>query len=590
MAGHGHILNTVIQLRYDTYTHWMNSRIILKVGEAAIASFPSQTVIDGLSNTYGDHTPPAIGIKIGDGQHWFSELPWVQAVAADVYNWAKTAQKPTYSASEITGLASFLEENFNLSGDVTIAPRIYQIVQGSDENINKYYLRYKESNEEAQWIIDTNHPIDLTPYADLRAWIGERVMTDKASLANFTADQTRVLLSRIANTDNGVRDHYFVTRVTQTDGLIDVSRAQPSFSDLSGYAIVSQGGTGRTSFPANTVLLSDGSDQLSYIALINELNNTNSLVPSSVIKSYIDNAVAGLTGAMHFIGSANVVIRPNSSVNPNIAEYNFANALPGDVILYGSQEFVWDGGQWILLGDEGSYAVKGSIKDVDIAADAAISQDKIANLASTLDTKVDKIEGKTLSSNDFSDEAVTKLEGIEDGAQRNTIEHILLNGTEVRPSTTELLNNAVNLQITEFDAASQNKLQSIAAGADVNTIEGIVYDGTPLTPNENKIVTITSNPHTEHINVIESIYINDRVQPVNQDKEVHITIDQEALNLNVVAGAEIPPEQGNEKVEIEQINKKLQFNRIAVTGDVKELSQTNDTYIILNCGSSTEVI
>jgi len=32
---------------------------------------------------------------------------------------------------------------------------------------------------------------------------------------------------------------------------------------------------------------------------------------------------------------------------------------------------VWDGA-WRLLGDEGSYAVKGSIKDTDISLDAGI--------------------------------------------------------------------------------------------------------------------------------------------------------------------------------------------------------------------------
>ena len=42
--------------------------------------------------------------------------------------------------------------------------------------------------------------------------------------------------------------------------------------------------------------------------------------------------------------------------------------------------------------------------NVDIAQDANISQSKIANLAETLDTKVDKVEGKTLTSNDFTDE------------------------------------------------------------------------------------------------------------------------------------------------------------------------------------------
>jgi len=89
------------------------------------------------------------------------------------------------------------------------------------------------------------------------------------------------------------------------------------------------------------------------------------------------------------------------------------------------------------LGDEGSYAIKGSIVDADIDAEAEIAQSKIADLSETFDTKVDKVEGKTLSSNDFTNELKNKLDGIDEGAQRNTIEHILVNGNEVRPTTIE---------------------------------------------------------------------------------------------------------------------------------------------------------
>ena len=140
------VLETRIQLRYGTYSQWMNSDVILKQGEAAICAFPNETVIDSLSNTSQEYTPPAIGIKIGDGYHYFPRLPWVQAVAADVYKWAKSTTKPTYTAAEISGLDSYLEENFNISGDITISPRIYQIVEGTGENAHKYYLRYKENS------------------------------------------------------------------------------------------------------------------------------------------------------------------------------------------------------------------------------------------------------------------------------------------------------------------------------------------------------------------------------------------------------------------------------------------------------------
>jgi len=51
------------------------------------------------------------------------------------------------------------------------------------------------------------------------------------------------------------RNNYFVTAVSQEDGYISVSRAQPSFSNLTGYATVPQGGTGRTSFPDGQVLV-----------------------------------------------------------------------------------------------------------------------------------------------------------------------------------------------------------------------------------------------------------------------------------------------------------------------------------------------
>jgi hypothetical protein len=71
------VLETRILLRYGTYSQWMNSDVILMKGEAAIAAFPDDRVIDGLSNITPENTPPAIGIKIGDGIHYFYELPWV---------------------------------------------------------------------------------------------------------------------------------------------------------------------------------------------------------------------------------------------------------------------------------------------------------------------------------------------------------------------------------------------------------------------------------------------------------------------------------------------------------------------------------
>lgn len=581
------VLETRILLRYGTYSQWMNSDVILRVGEPAICAFPQNRVIDQLSNTTPENTPPAIGIKIGDGQHYFYELPWVQAVAADVYRWAKMENKPSYTANEISGLQSFIEENFHLSGDVTIAPRIYQVVEGTDEDANKYFLRYKENNEEGQWITDTNHPIDLTQYAEIATWIG-RLTELYPTLSTFGATQIRYFIENIAYTDTP-QTNQFVTGVSQANGIVQIERAQPTFSNIAGTATVAQGGTGRSTLTENSVLVGNGTDQVSLVPIAEEITNNNHLVPNYLIKNYVDNATAGLTGAMHFIGEARVVINPNTNVNPNIDGYNFSQAQPGDVILYDAKEYVWAGGVWRLLGDEGSYAVKGSITNADIAEDAGIDQSKIANLSNTFNTKVDKVNGKTLTSNDFSDTLKEKLDNIQDNAQVNSIEHIYLNGVEIPPTTIEQVSKVVNLEIDEFDEASQLKLQGIQAGAQVNKIEKIIMDGTEITPDENAVVSITSDPHTDHINKIEQIFINGTEWQPNAQKQVKITIDQAALNLNVLEGATIPNSQGG-RSDVTQVAKKLELETIAVTGDVKDLRQTADTYIVLDCGTSTTVI
>ena len=87
-------LSTRITLKYDTLANWNASQFILKKGEVAICSLDT-------GETAEQSTPPAVLLKVGDGTRRFSELPWASGLAADVYGWAKEANKPTYTASEV---------------------------------------------------------------------------------------------------------------------------------------------------------------------------------------------------------------------------------------------------------------------------------------------------------------------------------------------------------------------------------------------------------------------------------------------------------------------------------------------------------
>ena len=116
----------------------------------------------------------------------------------------------------------------------------------------------------------------------------------------------------------------------------------------------------------------------------------------------VTNAVAGLSGAMHYIGESTT--DPATEVTVSGVD-EFAK---GDVVTYNAKEYVYDGATWRELGDESSFAVKGSIKDADIAADAAISQSKIAGLETALAGKATPADITTAIGNlDVADEAVS---------------------------------------------------------------------------------------------------------------------------------------------------------------------------------------
>ena len=142
------ILNTRIQLKYDSYENWskidvegQGANLILKEGEVGICAIPAGTTVDGVKN------PPHVMMKVGDGTSTFSALKWLSARAADVEDWAKAETKPVYSAEEITGIgeyiAKYVDEELGISVDTNT---VYQIVKVDD---NHYKLQSKAAGTEA---------------------------------------------------------------------------------------------------------------------------------------------------------------------------------------------------------------------------------------------------------------------------------------------------------------------------------------------------------------------------------------------------------------------------------------------------------
>ena len=66
----------------------------------------------------------------------------------------------------------------------------------------------------------------------------------------------------------------------------------------------------------------------------------------------------GLSGAMKFLGTSTTAITDGATTNPITIDGKSVTATAGNVVLYGSKEFVWTGSLWEELGDESSHALK----------------------------------------------------------------------------------------------------------------------------------------------------------------------------------------------------------------------------------------
>lgn len=463
-------LNTRILLRYDSYENWLTSTIVLKQGEMAICSVPSDKTVDGVT------APPAVLAKIGDNVHTFKDLPWLQAVASDVHAWAKSPNKPSYTYEEIEGLDDHIstvavdtdtqftlvkgDDNYTyklmskakgatnyttevatltipnptsdinalkaLVGDVAVATQISNAIaalklsetyeaKGAAAAVKTALLgdaaeayntlgKLEDAVIAAQTAADektTMAAVEAKDYATKTEAQG--YATAVVGVAADTADKdtvkgakayakglndattTRVAAletaigeggsvgsqidAKIADLDAAevaVGTGEIIEKVSQTNGKISVSKRALVAGDIPTIEQSQVNGLGTA--------LAAKQDNLAF-----QSDNYDKETNKVITKSDLDTAVAGLSGAVHFIGVKESL--PTSGNN-------------GDICIVGNKEYVYSASdsKWHELGDETIYAVKGQIVDADIKADAAIAQSKIAGLTTALAAKANSTD------------------------------------------------------------------------------------------------------------------------------------------------------------------------------------------------------
>lgn len=476
------VLNTRIALRYDTYENWMSSTVILKRGEVAIATIPT-----GDTSGSSQHLP-AVLMKVGDGNHTFKDLKWTQAVAADVPTWAKQANKPTYAATEITGLADFI------SGEIQDTDTQYTLVKGANDYEWKLMSRAKGEEAYTNLVATLTIPDKTADITALQGLVGDtKVSTqianaiaalklDETYEAKGAADTVKAALLGDAATDYNtlgkLEDAVLAVKATaeskttmaevEAKNYATKSEAQGYASAVLGNAdtdtadsktvygarkyadslnstmdgrvdaleaAIGAGGSVSTQIDEKIGLLDMDEVAVGAGEIIEKISQTDGKVTASkrklaatdipelaiskitglqdaldgkqatvvwqsdnydpatnkaITKSDLDAAVAGLAGAVHFIGVVEAL--PGTANN-------------GDICIFGHKEYVYatSDNSWHELGDETIYAVKGQIKDADIASDASIAQSKIAGLTDALNAKANASDLGTMAGEEKTD-------------------------------------------------------------------------------------------------------------------------------------------------------------------------------------------
>ena len=576
------ILNTRIQLKYDSYENWKINNPILKRGEVAIATVPSNQ--DGVVNA------PSLLMKVGDGINHYNDLQFLSGKAADVASWAKAAEKPTYAAAEITGRSDYI------SGEIQDTDTQYQLVKGNDY---EYKLQSKAIGGEWTDVAGSNIVIpDKTSdiaaiVADVEALqglVGNETVSNQIDakiealdLANTydakgAAGQALTDAKGYADGLNTAMD----TRVTAAEGKIATLTGAESvegsvakvLKDAKDYADTKVGSVakgndgivigGTATAPTvgvqiddtagNSIQIVEGKglrveipDAAEY-SIVKDATSVDYAAVYHLTKDGVNTGAAINIPKDMVVQSGSVVTNPEGQPAGTYIKLVLQNVADPLYINVGSLiEYVTSGSQ---TGDMVVVAVSDDHKVTATITDGTVTKAKLVTEVQTslslADNSVQKETGKRL----MTDEEGTKLEGIAVGAQVNVIETVKVNGTPLVPDGSK----AVDVAVPTGALASKDKVTEADLEETLATKINGKADKTTVTALDERVQVVEGKAH-EHSNK---------------------TVLDDITAEKVTAWDKVS-EKAND----------TDLATIAKTGNVNDLIQTVGDVLVFDCGSSS---
>lgn len=326
-----------------------------------------------------------------------------------------------------------------------------------------------------------------------------------------------------------------VAEVTQADGIVTVKKVTvanilPDVTDTeNGFVVAVNQTDGKIA-----VTHKSATDVLSFAGNYNGAENP------IATRDYVTSAVSDLNGAMHFIGVSTT--DPLSENGPTVTGVTSFKA--GDVVLFGYDEYVYDGSKWVTLGNESIYA-----KDSEVNAKIAAVRQELADEKTALQGEIDGdiAAARTKITQEIGDKIAT-LDYTGKGSQGKFV-------TDVTETDGIISVTATNLVASDIPVIEQSQVNGL--GTALNNKQNVVpFEYTPS--ESDKVATIKSI--TTRIGALDYSIAEEDNKVISA-----FTVTDGALQANSV--------------------KKVTLAKVATTGKVEDIEQNG--LVIINCGSAT---
>lgn len=562
---------TRIQNKIDTYSNWNTVNPTPLKGEICIVLVPAEAG--------AVQQEPATLIKVGDGTSDFKSLPWLSGKAADIYDWAKAAEKPSYEAKEITGISEYISQYVESEMGISVdTDTQYQLVKVDDYN---YKLQSKGKGD-AAWADVAGSSFVIPKYDDTA--LAGRVSANETAIGLLNSDA-----STIGSVANSIAAAIAALKLSET------YEAKGAAAEEAGKV---QGALDAYIESNNAAVKKVSDDLAAEVLRADAAEKAN----AAAAKAADDKAVAAQGAVDALAGKVGEVPADTTVVEMIAAAQEAAtyddtelsgrvSAIEGDYLKKADKETlqgnintladrVSDNEEAIALLNDGA-AVEGSV-DYKIAQAVAQIMENPDETMNSINELVTWINGHAQDALKLSNQVeankgdIAALEGLvgEKGVSAQIADAIAealkIDGVDkyaLASDLTAAIARIVALEAVDHDHSNKSVLDGITA-AKVSAWDAAEQN---------------AKDHADGLNTA----MNSRVEALE-------AIDHDHANKTVLDGisaekvAAWDAAEGNAKAYTDTLEGKLAA--VAKSGNVADLVQTAGEYITFDCGTATEVM